>query len=300
MSAPVAVLPSRRRAIAALAVAGGVLVAVGQLFTLVHLRPLSDGWYSFVWFGFILAADAVVARRTGASLILDRTADLAFMLVASTVVWWGFELANVKLMASWSYSPSPDVSLTAQRLRSSLAFSSLVPAVWQAGLLTAALWPRRRAPAMATGGAPIRRSVAVALAAAGVALLGAAVALPVLSLPLGLLGVFLLADATNALRARPSLLARALGRDVHFATRLVVGNLAAGLVGEAWNYPADPRWTYDVPYADVLHVFEMPLPGYLGYGALALALFAIVHAVRPAFRVRPLPPGHPLVESGLG
>ncbi len=289
----------------ALGAVGAALLAVGQLFTLVHLRPLSDGWYSFVWFGFLLAADAVVARRTGASLVLDRTADIAFMLVASTVVWWGFELANVKLMASWSYTPSPDVSMTAQRIRSSVAFASLVPAMWQVGLLTAALWPRRdaamraRLGAAEEGVAPAPRPTLAVLVAGGLALLVTAVALPVVSLPLGLLGVFLVADATNALRGRPSLLARALGSDLHFASRLVLGNMAAGVIGEAWNYRADPKWTYDVPYADFLHVFEMPLPGYLGYGALALALFAIVHAVRPTFRARPLPHDHPLVESGL-
>lgn len=275
--------------------AGAVLLAVGQLFTLVHLRPLSDGWYTFVWSGFILAADAFLAHRTGASLVLDRPRDLLFMLAASVVVWWGFEIANVELMAAWSYSPSPDVSMTAQRLRSSVAFATLMPAMWQAGLVATALWPRRQFAA----GAQVSAAAAWALVGAGLVLLGGALAVPLLALPLGLLGVFVTADATNALRGRASLLARALRGDVHLAGCLVVGNVAAGLVGEAWNYPADPRWTYDVPYADFLHVFEMPLPGYLGYGALALAVFALHHALRPRFAAAPLPAGHPLVEAGL-
>jgi hypothetical protein len=51
-------------------------------------------------------------------------------------------------------------------------------------------------------------------------------------------------------------------------------------MGEAWNYPASPKWTYDVPYIGFAHVFEMPLLGYLGYPLLALAIFTLYHFVR--------------------
>jgi hypothetical protein len=41
------------------------------------------------------------------------------------------------------------------------------------------------------------------------------------------------------------------------------------LVGEMWNFYSTPQnpnfWKYDVPYVNVLHVYEMPLLGYFGY-----------------------------------
>lgn len=84
---------------------------------------------------------------------------------------------------------------------------------------------------------------------------------------------------------------------------LFFGNVAAGFLGEAWNYPADPRWTYDVDFPAGPKLFAIPLAGYLGYGALAWALFVLHHAVRPRASSspprEPLPPAHPLVLTGL-
>jgi MFS family permease len=115
-----------------------------------------------------------------------------------------------------------------------------------------------------------------------------------------MVGVGLAADAVNLLRGRPSLLA--LLRTGAFApiAAVMIGNVVAGVLGEMWNWPADPRWTYKAPYAGRVFLFAMPLPGYLGYAALALDLFALYHLVRPRVRGRALPEAHPLSILGTG
>lgn len=291
--------PRPPRAAVAGGVAGALLLVVGQILIVTHARPVSDLWYSFVWFGFILTADAVVAARRGASLLTRRRTELAFMLIASVALWWGFELLNVRLLSSWSYTESPDISRTAQRLRSSLAFASLLPAVLEAGMVASLVRGSRSERRPVQPRSPSEARVLGALGAIGVAFLAGAWLMPTYALPLSLVGLFLAVDATNSARGRPSLLARALRRDYHFAGALFVGNIAAGLVGEGWNYWADPKWRYDVPYADTFKIFEMPWPGYAGYGFLALALFALYHAVRPRFPRLALTPSHPLAQCGL-
>lgn len=285
----------RQRQVRLLAVSGALLLALGQTLTLVHLRPWSDYWYGVVWTGFILAADALLAARTGASLVLDRTRDLAAMVVASAALWWLFELANVLLLTSWHYSPSPDVPLWVQRLRSTYFFATLLPATWEASLL--ALLVARPAP-LASTSAP--RALVIGALVVG-ALTGSLILVfPSLSLPLGLIALGLLVDAVNLGRGRPSLLAHLRVGSWGLPLSIALGNIAAGFVGEMWNYPADPRWSYHVPYADVLRVFAMPLPGYLGYAALALDLWALYHLVRPARASgRALAATHPLALSGL-
>lgn len=302
--------PARRRtARRALAVSGVTLLALGQALTLVHVRPLSDYWYGVVWTGFLLASDAIVAARTGASLVLDRPRDLALMFLASAGLWWLFEAANVVLFASWAYSASPDVPFWVQRLRSTYFFATLLPSTWQATLLALALSrpaPRSLAPSDAAAPrslASARPSTPLALGAlaAGAVFAALTAALPELSLPLGLISLGLIIDALNLLRRRPSLLAHLRRGSPALPLAIAAGNVAAGFIGEMWNYPASPRWSYHVPYADVLRVFAMPLPGYLGYAALALDLFALYHFVRPRFRAgESLPPGHPLSLTGLG
>ena len=50
---------------------------------------------------------------------------------------------------------------------------------------------------------------------------------------------------------------------------MAVASLLTGIWWEFWNNwsaPSNPHfWQYDVPFVNVLHVFEMPLLGYLGY-----------------------------------
>jgi hypothetical protein len=50
-----------------------------------------------------------------------------------------------------------------------------------------------------------------------------------------------------------------------------------GFFWEFWNFWSYPKWIYRLPYLELLHVFEMPLFGYLGYLPFALELFALYH-----------------------
>jgi hypothetical protein len=57
------------------------------------------------------------------------------------------------------------------------------------------------------------------------------------------------------------------------------GCLICGFFWEMWNVHSYPKWVYQIPFVDVLHVFEMPLLGYFGYLPFALELFALYHLV---------------------
>ncbi len=46
-----------------------------------------------------------------------------------------------------------------------------------------------------------------------------------------------------------------------------------------WNYFSYPKWIYDTPMVNFLHVFEMPLLGYIGYIPFSLELFAIYNFI---------------------
>ncbi len=44
-----------------------------------------------------------------------------------------------------------------------------------------------------------------------------------------------------------------------------------------WNFYAYPKWVYQVPYADFLRIFDMPLLGYGGQIPFSMELFALYH-----------------------
>lgn len=278
--------------------AGLGLLALGQCLTLVHLRPWSDYWYGIAWTGFVLAADAVIDARTGGSLVLDRPRELVMMFVVSAGAWWAFELANVVLLGSWTYSPSPDVPRWVQLVRATYFFGTLIPATWQASALAlsiAGVRPRPQILLMKPS-----RFLAIAVLPMGAVLIAASIVVRSLALPLALVGTGLVVDAFNMLRRRPSLLGLLHAGAVAPILAIMIGNMLAGVLGEMWNWKADPQWKYDAPYAGTTRLFAMPLVGYSGYAALALVLFALYHLVRPCVAGRVLPETHPLTILGTG
>ncbi|HLY30532.1 MAG TPA: hypothetical protein VKQ36_05865, partial [Ktedonobacterales bacterium] len=61
-----------------------------------------------------------------------------------------------------------------------------------------------------------------------------------------------------------------------FLITLPLAAIACGFFWEMWNYYALPKWKYDLPFLNwAPHIFEMPLPGWLGYLPFGLELFAM-------------------------
>jgi hypothetical protein len=68
--------------------------------------------------------------------------------------------------------------------------------------------------------------------------------------------------------------------DASLVLALLTSGLLCGVLWEFWNYWALTRWTYSVPYMGSLKLFEMPLPGYLGFPPFALECYAMYHWLR--------------------
>ena len=55
-----------------------------------------------LWLGYILVMDALVQGRTGTSLWMRSRRDFVLLFVASTPVWWLFELINQRT-CNWEF-----------------------------------------------------------------------------------------------------------------------------------------------------------------------------------------------------
>jgi hypothetical protein len=92
---------------------------------------------------------------------------------------------------------------------------------------------------------------------------------------------FFLAEPVNAWRGRPSLLMALARGDWRPAAALAVGALVCGFFWEMWNFWSYPKWTYNTPGVEFMHVFEMPVLGFLGYPAFGLELLALLYLLAP-------------------
>ena len=259
-------------------------------------QPLVARWFTpIVWTGYVLLADALVARLTGWSYVTTHRVDGVLVALASILCWWLFEWYNAPRFWRggadaaglwWQYhglEPNPWL----RRLGYDWAFATIFPALFlTAAVLRASVMRGVRVRPWRPS--PSAQRVMIALGAAMVVL-----PLVVVSswlVPFVWLGFALLLEPLNLRAGRPSWLAD-LGRgDASRLLALLGAGAVCGVLWEFWNYWAATRWTYTVPYLGHVKVFEMPVLGYLGFPPFALECYAMYHWLRGRLGQAPATP----------
>lgn len=231
------------------------------------------------WLGYCLLVDGLVQVRKGSSLITRGLLRYIFLFILSAPVWWIFEGLNT-VTGNWIYLGRESFSDAAYVVYATLSFSTVIPAVFSTSELLGTFgWFQRKTGFTAFH---LERRHFLRLHAAGWAMLGLMLLFPSIFFPFMWLSVFFIIDPLNALRGSPSLIRQVSGGDYRNLLTYGLGALCCGFFWELWNLHAYPKWIYEIPYLEVLHVFEMPLAGYGGYipfGWELFALYAFVHGL---------------------
>lgn len=260
---------------------GLLLLICGEALILIRVRPLSDFYFPVVWLGYILFLDAAVYTYAGRSLLLQARGLFLASFAFSAVFWWLFELFN-QFVQNWVYIGGENYSGLSYVAIASIDFSTVLPAVWVSAIFVDALLPR-------FGRAVSHRTTVPAGVLALELIAGAFCLILPIAYPRYFFGLiwgctFLLLDPINHYFGRPSVIAAVWRGDWRLPVSFSLGALTCGFFWEAWNYWSLPKWIYTIPYVDRWHVFEMPLPGYLGYLPFGLELFAMANFVLPLLR----------------
>jgi hypothetical protein len=216
------------------------------------------------WTAYILAVDgAVFAIRARSPIVSDRWA-FGWMAVLSVPLWLIFEVYNLRLQ-NWTYTGLP--SAVPLRLFGYLwSFATIWPAV----LETAELLLCTSGATANSQPAELRRGAV--WVGVGVACLALPWILPLRIAPylFGFvwLGFVFLLEPLNRRAGRATLTAPRV-------RALLISGLICGFIWEFWNYWAAARWLYVFPILQDFKIFEMPLPGYLGFPVFALEVFVM-------------------------
>jgi len=269
------------------AVAGLIVMIVSEAATLQGLEPFRSWNTPIAWTGFILFADSVVWQARGSSWIRSSPREFTFLAIVSIPLWLLFEFFNLYL-DNWYYSGLPEHA--ALRLFGyAWSFATIWPAIFEgadvidvfrAGRAGGAGRPGRAGDAQpalpAPPGLPALASLSIAIGAAMLAspfVVSPSVA-RYLAAPVWL-GFILLLDPINH-RLGGESLAGDLGRGQFDRLKnLIVSGFLCGILWEFWNYWAGAKWHYTVPIMENLKIFEMPVPGYLGFPAFAIECFTM-------------------------
>ena len=234
--------------------------------------------YTFfpLWLGFILAVDGLVLRRTGTSFIVRSPKIMAMMFILAVPYWWMFEAIN-QVIQNWVYIGSnPETSLFSL-IQTSLAFSVVIPAVFEVSELVGSFnFINRfaRMPALVLN----RQQVAI-IGILGVLSLAALLTWPKYLFPITWLSLFFIFDPINYLTGRPSITANVRHGDWRLVVAFALGALICGFFWEMWNYQATISWQYNIGFFDFARIFHMPLLGYGGYLPFGLETYAMFHFV---------------------
>jgi hypothetical protein len=255
--------------------AGSGLIAIGWYLAWVRPEGFQHLWeHSFLllWIGYNLVVDALNWTRMGTSLMTRNPTAYLGLYLLSIPGWWLFEFLNLYVQ-NWHYVLNRPVGDFEYAVRTSIDFSVVIPSVFA----TAEGWSSSRLLAESSRWKSIavtpRRLAAYLLL--GIGMLIAVITLPRYCFPLVWVSLYFIFDSLNGFLGAPSLsgfLERGNWRPV---IALALGALTCGFFWEMWNFYSLPKWIYTIPFVDVFHIFEMPIPGYLGYLPFGLEVYAL-------------------------
>ncbi len=258
------------------------LIAAGFTGLSFGFEPFATWFYVFAWYGTLLVVDAAIALTGGPPgagmrrfLFLGRGEFTLTLLGWSAVLWFFFELLNFRLR-NWYYVFVPDEPF-ARMAGVTLSFATVLPAVLGVSTLLANLGLGRRARCPRLQLTPRRLK---AIQGAAVLLLLLPLARPTWFFPL-VWGFTTLLLEPWVYRRAPE---RSLLHDLEHGRpgrilRLLASGVLVGLLWEVFNLRARSKWIYTVPGLDGWKLFEMPLPGFLGFPPFAIDCFVIWQAL---------------------
>jgi hypothetical protein len=252
----------------------GPLAVILFIFSAIMLgqgrEPFATYFYAFAWWSYILAADALVYWMRGESLMMNRTGAFLIMIPLSIFIWCIFEGFNFRL-ANWHYITLPS-EFWQRWIGYVVAYGTVLPGLCEtAHLLVAARCFR----AVSVGKwRPSPRSLNCMIAVGFIFLLSPLL-FPRYCFSLVWIGFALVIEPLLYRSGEDSLLHDIGKGDLSRLLNLLVGGLICGLLWEFWNFWAQAKWIYTVPFFEHWKLFEMPLPGFLGFPPFAVSAYAM-------------------------
>lgn len=233
-----------------------------------------------LWLGYCLAIDGLVFWRTGTSLLTRSPRKYLGLFLLSAPVWWIFELLNIRSQ-NWIYLGTEIFSPLEYAFWTTLSFTTVIPAVFGSAELFASFRFLHRLKPGPVIGTDTRTTLSFFVT--GWVMLALLLIYPKIFFPFVWLSIYFILEPINVWLGNRSLADWTRVGDWRPVIALWLGVLLTAFFWEMWNYLAYPKWIYQVPWGDWLHIFEMPLLGYGGYLPFALELYAMYHLVMGRF-----------------
>lgn len=258
---------------------GIIMILFTELNFYFKIEPFASWYFPIIWFGYIFLIDAIVFKLKGHSLIMSRKEQFVKALLLSALIWWIFELINIKTV-NWNYGLNTYGRLfnLFGIIKATVAFSTVLPAVIETFELVKTFKFINKVKLAKHHN--ITHKFLHSMTLIGIVMLILTIISPKFFFPFMWLAFFFILDPINYLHNQPSIIGYWKSGNLKIPIALFVTGTIAGLLWEFWNYYAIIKWYYEIPFVGFFEIFEMPILGYLGYGPFAWELFAMYYFIR--------------------
>jgi hypothetical protein len=246
-------------------------------------EPFTTYFYAFAWWSYIMAADALVFFIRGESLIVNKTRTFLTMIPLSIFIWCIFEGFNFRL-ANWHYITLPP-AFWQRWIGYAVAYGTVLPGLCETAHLLEAYRSKYFRAVSVKKWRPSLRSLNLMIAMGFIFLLSPLL-FPRYCFPLVWIGFALILEPLLYRFSEDTLLHDIEKGDLFRIINLLAGGLICGLLWEFWNFWAQAKWIYTVPFFEELKLFEMPLPGFLGFPPFAVSAYAMYRTLLIAMKRR--------------
>lgn len=224
-----------------------------------NVQLVLNWFYILAWWSFIFFIDAVNYKVRKDSLLKRNPAFFVYISFVSVFYWLIFEVFNFTLK-NWLYVKLP-VWGVERWLGYFISFATVVPAVMETYELLCHLNGK------ISFKIPVIRLSNNGFFLFGIVMLGMTLLLPEIFFPLVWVGFIFVFEPFNKLSGKPLL------NDLKKIVSLLESGLICGFLWEFWNFWAESKWVYQIPYFSEPKIFEMPAAGYLGFLPFALETY---------------------------
>lgn len=252
-----------------------ILLHLSGYYTLVkRIEPFQYFFYVTSWWSYIIFLDTTLALKEKRFLVLNK--HIATLIIISCGFWCLFELINIRLQ-NWYYINLP--VNTVQRYGGYfLAYGTVIPAIYLTKELIYILFGDITVRPFRIERYPV---YAISL---GIVILFLTLVFPRYLFACAWIFAVPVMDAINYTRGYRSFMGDfEKGFAGHFISAVIAG-LICGILWETWNYWSISKWIYSVPFLEKGKIFEMPLPGYLGFLTFGLETIAFFNFLEGARR----------------
>ncbi len=249
-----------------------LLLLIGGEILLFSGHPWVGKWfYILAWWPYIFFVDWLVKRRTGNSLILDRTKEFLLLIPWSTFIWLIFEWFNLYLH-NWHYINIIS-SLPWRWLGYFIAYGTVLPGLFETYELLLAYNVLKEIRIKPLKDARKAYPWFILL---GIISLTLPIAYPLYFFPLVWGSFFFILEPINHALKAPSLLKDWETGSLNKFVLLLMSGLICGFLWEFWNFWAISKWVYTVPFVGKIKLFEMPILGFLGFPPFTVECYTMI------------------------